>query len=57
MAAPDVRATAAAKRPVGPQPVIRIACPVRSSAKAASTALPSGSWRQASSGGMEGEVF
>ncbi len=57
MAAPAVRATAAAKSPVGPQPVIKIVCPVRSSTKAASTALPSGSWRQASSGGRAGEVF
>ena len=33
MAAPAVRATAAANSPVGPQPVIKIVCPVRSSTK------------------------
>src|SRR2546422_4527642 len=46
-----------AKSPVGPQPVISTDCPVRSSTNAAWTALPSGSCRQANSGGISREVF
>src|SRR5438445_30325 len=55
--APAVRATAVANSPVGPQPVISTDCPVRSSTSAAWTALPSGSCRQAYSGGIFREGF
>ncbi len=55
--APETRATAIARSPVGPHPVTSTDLPAKLSARAASTALPNGSWTQANSGGSSRGVF